>query len=96
MSKINELYFWEPCISPHKLDLINQIKIDNQHMKIYVISPVELPNDKSIFIDDYIFEENIEIVITQNIEKIHNLIKNQDIKVEILFLDIGAILIPKK
>ena len=54
MIKINELYFWEPCISPHKLDLINQIKIDNQHIKIYVISPLELPNDKSIFINDYI------------------------------------------
>ena len=50
-------YIFITMTQPHKLDLINQIKIDNQHIKIYVISPLELPNDKSIFINDYIFKK---------------------------------------
>ena len=38
MTNLNRIFFWDPCLSPHKTDLLNQIKNDFKYRNNFGIA----------------------------------------------------------
>ena len=77
MTNLNRIFFWDPCLSPHKTDLLNQIKNDFKNIEIILVSPTGFPDDKKYFINKNYVNKEITTIITKNENKIKNLINKQ-------------------
>lgn len=77
MNNISKIFFWDPCLSPHKIDLMNQIKNDFKNIELILVSPMGFPDDKKYFINKNYVNTNITIIITNNKKKIESLINGQ-------------------
>ena len=73
------LFFWDPCISPHKYELLFQIEKKFKNIKTFLIAPIGLPDDKNKFLKKY--NENsskIKILVTNEKQKIIEIIQAQN------------------
>ena len=79
MKKIN-LFFWEPCVSPHKTELYNFISKHSLIDNIYFLSTNYLSIDKKILnvsIEDN-FNKKFKIIIYKNSNEIESILKKQN------------------
>ena len=71
-----KIFFWDPCISPHKYELLYQIEKKYKNIKTFLIAPIGLPDDKSPFLKKH--NDNspkIKMLITKNKKKLFRLLK---------------------
>ena len=81
---LNRIIFWEPCLSPHKLDLIFQLKSLMSEVEVIICSDQGLPKEREELGWSIPQETNIKTIVSPTKEAIISLAqKNIDTTVHI-------------